>query len=78
MELVKMKNYENLSREQADKLSLSVYLGAARRTLQELYERKCHFESNPPVSDVLHLSPEDRKFLAGIKVRIKETEETLG
>jgi hypothetical protein len=68
-----MKAY--LSEKESEKLSLMSYVAAARRTLEELYLRRLHLESNLPGSEVFRLSPEDCKLLAGMKVGIKETGE---
>jgi hypothetical protein len=67
-----MSNREYLTEKQAESLTLSDFTRAARRTLQELYETKSHFATNPPASDVLHLSPQDRRLLIGMKIQIEE------
>jgi hypothetical protein len=67
-----MKNLEYLSEHDARSLSLSAFVAAARRTLEELYERKSYFESNPQATDVLRLSPWDRRFLKGIRIKVND------
>jgi hypothetical protein len=69
-----MKNLEYLSEHDARSLSLSEFVAAARRTLQELYEKRLYLESNPPASSVLHLSPADRRLLRGFKIKIEESD----
>jgi hypothetical protein len=69
-----MKNLEYLSEHDARSLSLSEFVAAARRTLEELYERKSYFESNPPGSETLHLSRADRRLLRGFKIKIEESD----
>jgi hypothetical protein len=67
-----MKNFEYLSEQESKKLTLSSYLSAARRTLEERYERRLFFESNPSVSEVLKLTPADRRLLRGMKVKVND------
>jgi hypothetical protein len=67
-----MKNFEYLSEKESEALSLKDYIAAARRTLEELYERKSYFESNPPGSETLHLSRADRRLLRGMKIKVND------
>jgi hypothetical protein len=67
-----MKNLEYLSEHDAKSLSLSAFVAAARRTLEELYERKSYFESNPPASDALRLTLADRRLLRGMKIKVND------
>ncbi len=71
-----MKKFEYLSEREAERLSLSAFVAAARRTLQEIYDRKSHFESNPPVSEQLHLTPADRYLLRGMRIKVEEPDES--
>jgi hypothetical protein len=67
-----MKNLEYLSEHDARSLSLSAFVAAARRTLEELYERRSHFTANPPVSNMLHLTLADRRLLRGMKIKVND------
>jgi hypothetical protein len=67
-----MKNLEYLSEHDAKSLSLSAFVAAARRTLQELYEKRLYLESNPSASSVLHLSAADRRLLRGFKIKMED------
>jgi hypothetical protein len=77
---------EWLSEKEAERLSLSEFVRAARRTLQERFEESnrwtlaqfgeqvqslMHEQQNPPASE-LHLSLYDRKFLKGIQIKVDD------
>jgi len=76
-----MENPEYLSERQAEELSLSEFIRAARKTLEERHEQMTlqeHFgilamPTTSPVSDSLNLTVYDRKLLEGM--RIKGVEE---
>jgi hypothetical protein len=61
-----------LTKQEAEKLSLSDYVRAARRTLEEAHERRTYLESNPPTSDTLRLIPADRRLLRGMNIKIED------
>jgi hypothetical protein len=64
-----------LTKQEADKLSLSDYVRAARLTLEEAHARRTYLESNPPTSDTLCLAPADCVLLRGMNIKI-ENERT--
>ncbi len=66
-----------LSEQEAERLSLSEFVRAARRTLEEKYERISYFETNPPASDILRLTPADRAYLHGLNIKVDEEPEAI-
>ena len=70
-----MRN-EYLSEFEARQLTFREFVLAARKTLEELYERKSHLASNPPASDVLHLTLADRRLLRGMHIAVEEKQKT--
>jgi hypothetical protein len=67
-----MKHFEWLSEKEAESLTLSQYVAAARRTLEEAHARRLHLESNPPTSDLLRLIPADCRLLRGMNIKIED------
>jgi uncharacterized iron-regulated membrane protein len=67
-----MKDREWLSQEQAEKLSLSQFVAACRRTLEEAHARTVSLEANPPAEARLRLSPYDLALLRGMRIAVQE------
>jgi hypothetical protein len=70
-----MKYFEWLSKKEAESLTMSQYLSAARRTLEEAHAKRSHLESNPPASDALRTTSWDRDLLKGMMIRVKADQD---